>query len=214
MKKQFKQGRLAVNIDHGGVAVAALKCQTDFLANSDLMKETLHEMCVLLSQDDCFDKITSLLAKLSEKAKEDIMIYDTNFFVYEDNLTTAYYIHHDHRKIGVVQIKSEKKCPEIKTLCRDIAMHIVAFDPEATTMDEIDWTDVDLSLPEDIMKNKPENILENIRKGKKKKYAKQHALMDQPFVKDMTKSVSEIIVDYEKSWDTKIEIDNWDRIEV
>ena len=215
---RYEHGRISVKDIDDGISIAAIKCQTDFLANSDLMKETLDKLCDIIPLAYTTDYPNSapianpsadLIEKLKKESKEDVIIWECKFYKYTNTLTTNYYIHHDNKKIGIVELSVNG----LEELCKNIAMHIIAFSPIATTIDDIDWTDIDLEIPKNL-KNKPEHIIEKIRKGKKIKYAKQHILMDQPFVKNLDKSVSQIIKEHNSSLNTDIKIKSWHRIEV
>jgi len=116
----------------------------------------------------------------------------------------ASYIH-GNGKIGVLlEINCETdfvaRTTDFQELAKDIAMQIAASNPSYITREEI--------LPELIEKemeivkaqlgdtNKPEKILEKIIEGKmEKSFYTKVSLLDQPFIKDDSKSVKTIIMD-------------------
>ncbi|HET9028899.1 MAG TPA: translation elongation factor Ts [Candidatus Aquilonibacter sp.] len=112
----------------------------------------------------------------------------------------ASYIHAGG-KIGVlVEINSETdfvaRNPKFAELARDVAMHIAAMSP-----DYLDRA----SVPEDVIAKakeefkagvpagKPADIVEKIVEGKLNKWYEEHVLLDQPFVKDDSLSVNDLI---------------------
>jgi elongation factor Ts len=108
---------------------------------------------------------------------------------------------HDSRIGVVVELNCETsfvaKTEEFKTLAQDIAMHIVASNPEFISSDDI---------PEEIRQEKakefkdkvvaegkPADIAENIVQGMLKKYFAERCMLDQPFVKDQDKTVGDLV---------------------
>lgn len=220
MSKKLKHGRILATDNDFGLAVAAIRCETDFLANSDLMLDALSALCVVIPRGHGpngprpIDLICAMiLEELHDKSKEEVKLYERKWYSLDDSLTANFYLHHDNRKIAVVQLTSDTKSGKISRLCKDIAMHIVAFSPTHTTIDTVDWSQVDLDIPESLL-SKPAEIIEWIREGKKKKYAKEHVLMDQPFVLEMDKSVSQIIDMFNRLMKTDVKIKEWHRTEV
>jgi elongation factor Ts len=112
----------------------------------------------------------------------------------------ASYIHAGG-KIGVlVEVNSETdfvaRNPKFAELSRDIAMHIAAMSPQYLDR---------ASVPEDVIEKvkaefknavpagKPADVAEKIVDGKLNKWFEEHVLLDQPFVKDDSLSVSDLI---------------------
>lgn len=220
MSKKLKHGRILATDNDFGVAVAAIKCETDFLANNDIMLGALSALCVVIPREEGpngprpIEQICAMILKeLHDKGKEEVELYERKWYSLDDSLTANFYLHHDNRKIAVVQLTSDTKSGKISRLCKDIAMHIMAFSPTHTTIDTVDWSQVDLEIPANLT-SKPAKIIEKIREGKKKKYAKQYVLMDQPFVKDMDKTVSQIIDEFNGLMKTNVKIKEWHRTEV
>jgi elongation factor Ts len=80
---------------------------------------------------------------------------------------------------------------------RDIAMHIVAANPEAASKEELDPAAVAKEreiLSEQARKEgKPENIIAKMIEGRMKNFYAAKVLTEQQFVKDNTKSVAEVL---------------------
>ena len=82
-------------------------------------------------------------------------------------------------------------------LAKEVSMQIAASNPLTVTRDDISEELVErekevYSGGEDL-KGKPENIVEKIIDGKMEKWYKQVCLMEQAFVKDPSKSISDLI---------------------
>src|SRR6187397_837303 len=111
-------------------------------------------------------------------------------------------------KVGVlVEINCESdfvsRGDEFQQLVKDVAMHIAATDPRYTNREEVPAADLDKerSFLMDQLKNdpknagKPEEVLTKIIEGRLNKFYEDNVLLDQPFVKDPSKTVGELVVE-------------------
>ena len=106
------------------------------------------------------------------------------------------YVHHDGKTGVLFQATGGKSGPVLK----DVAMHIAALKPVATTPDELDQNDVkkerDRLTQEAAASGKPANIVEKIVDGRLKTYfAENGVLTHQLFAKDDTKTVSQVLAE-------------------
>lgn len=112
----------------------------------------------------------------------------------------ASYIH-SGGKIGVlVEVNSETdfvaRNPKFVELTRDIAMHIAAMSPQYLDRTEVPENVVSEAKAEfraAVPAGKPADIVEKIVEGKMNKWYEEHVLLDQPFVKDDSLSVNDLI---------------------
>lgn len=76
---------------------------------------------------------------------------------------------------------------------KDVAMHIAAMRPKATNKEEIDPTLIETErnfLKEQALKEgKPANIVDKMVEGRLKQFYAEHALLEQPYVKDDKQTV-------------------------
>jgi elongation factor Ts len=92
---------------------------------------------------------------------------------------------------------------EFQQLVKDVAMHIAATDPRFTTRDEVpaDLLDKEREIMREQLKNdpknasKPEDVLNKIIEGRLNKFYEENVLLDQPFVKDPSKTVAELVAE-------------------
>jgi len=108
---------------------------------------------------------------------------------------------HAGGKIGVlVEVNSETdfvaRNPKFGELTRDIAMHIAAMSPQyldrASVPAEV-VAKVRDEFKTAVPAGKPPEVAEKIVEGKLNKWYEEHVLLDQPFVKDDSISVSDLI---------------------
>ncbi len=113
----------------------------------------------------------------------------------------AHYIHAGG-KIGVlVEVNCESdfvaRTDDFKELVHDIAMHIAASDPKFIRKEDVTAADYerekDIYLAQAIASGKPADIAEKMVKGKMAKFYEEVCLYEQPFIKEQTQSISQLI---------------------
>jgi translation elongation factor Ts len=113
------------------------------------------------------------------------------------------YIHGGGRIGVLVEVNCETdfvaKTEQFQTLVKDVAMHIAAANPSYLTRDEVPTTELDHEkevLSEQARnEGKPEKIIEKMVSGRIEKYYKEVCLLDQPFVKDPDKTISQLVTE-------------------
>ena len=109
---------------------------------------------------------------------------------------------HAGGKIGVlVEINCESdfvaRTDDFKELVHDIAMHIAASDPKFVRKEDVSpeafEREKDIFLAQAIASGKPANIAEKMVTGKMGKFYEEVCLLEQPFIKDQTVSISQLI---------------------
>lgn len=111
-------------------------------------------------------------------------------------------------KVGVmVEVNCESdfvaRGEEFQQLVKDVAMHIAASDPRYLTREEVpaDTLDKEREILMDQLKNdpknagKPEDVLNKIIEGRLNKFYEENVLLDQPFVKDPSKTISDLVAE-------------------
>jgi elongation factor Ts len=119
--------------------------------------------------------------------------------VANEGLVSSYI--HAGGKIGVlVEVNSETdfvaRNPKFGELTRDIAMHIAAMSPKYIDRESVPAEVVDgvrKELTAAVPAGKPPEVAQKIVEGKLNKWYEEHCLLDQPFVKDDSMSVGDLI---------------------
>jgi elongation factor Ts len=115
--------------------------------------------------------------------------------------SVANYIHAGG-KIGVlVEVNCESdfvaRTEDFKELTHDIAMHIAASDPKYIRKEDVTEADFqrekDIALSQAIAAGKPQHIAEKMVTGKMEKFYEEVCLYEQPFIKDQTVNISQLI---------------------
>jgi elongation factor Ts len=109
---------------------------------------------------------------------------------------------HAGGKIGViVEVNCESdfvaRTEDFKELAHDIAMHIAASDPKYVRKEDVTpeafAREKDIFLAQAVASGKPPAIAEKMVAGKMEKYYEEVCLLEQPFIKDQTVSIAQLI---------------------
>lgn len=109
---------------------------------------------------------------------------------------------HTGGKVGVmVEVKCETdfvaRTPDFVNLQKEIALHIAAMAPKYLKPQDVPAAEVErekeIFRAQAKQTGKPDNIIEKILEGRINKFYSEICLLEQPFVKDDTKKVQEII---------------------
>jgi elongation factor Ts len=115
--------------------------------------------------------------------------------------SVASYIHAGG-KIGVlVEINCESdfvaRTEDFRELIHDVAMHIAASDPKYVRKEDVTEADFqrekEIFLDQAIKSGKPAHIAEKMVAGKMEKFYEEVCLLEQPFIKDQTVSIGQLI---------------------
>jgi elongation factor Ts len=109
---------------------------------------------------------------------------------------------HAGAQIGVlIEVNCESdfvaRTDDFQELVRDLAMHIAAADPQYIRKEEVTQAAIDkekdIQRARALNEGKPEKMLDKIVEGRMAKFYEEVCLYEQPFVKDNTVSVDQLI---------------------
>ncbi len=109
---------------------------------------------------------------------------------------------HAGGKIGVlVEVNCESdfvaRTDDFKELVHDIAMHIAASDPKFVRKEDVTpeafAREKEIYIAQAMASGKPQNIAEKMVAGKMEKFYEEVCLLEQPFIKDQTISIAQLI---------------------
>ena len=223
MSRTASEGLALVKEYDGQISIIEINSETDFVAkNQDFINfckelsdinfsskgnlETLQET-KMANNISVKDNLVNLIAKIGEK----ITIRRTNFF--NNSSGTNYFYVHSAIEKNIGKIISVVKLDGIIKGKNDeiglkLAMHIAASNPLAIDKDEIDKSIINKEL--EIIKaeitnsGKPVEMVEKISKGKISKFLNDNSLLNQLWIMDPKKKVSDILK--ENSSDKEIKI--------
>jgi elongation factor Ts len=146
------------------------------------------------------DLLTETVSKTGEKT----LVGDYKKFKLEGPGLISTYIHFNEKVGTMVQIDTSDETATdsdiLKTTANDIAMHITATKPLALNKDQIDVETIERekAIFAEQVQNKPKNIIEKIVEGKMQKFLAENCLLQQPFVKDDSKTVEQVLTEAAK----------------
>lgn len=134
----------------------------------------------------------------------------------------ASYIH-SNKKIGVlVSLLCETdfvaRNEKFQQLAYDIAVHVAALDPMAVAPEEISAEVLEkertIALEQAKASGKPAAIQEKIVEGKLRSFREERALLTQPFVKDPSKTVGDLIHEVAATMGEKVSVGTISRVSI
>ncbi|HUU16818.1 MAG TPA: translation elongation factor Ts [Sedimentisphaerales bacterium] len=214
-------------------ALATLCCETDFVAKSDdfvATARTLADYALACPADEGAEnilettvdgkKFSDILTEMVSKTGEKTQVGDYAKYKLDDPGLISTYIHFNEKVGTMVQIETSDDdvaaADVLKQTASDIAMHITATKPLALDKDDItpETIEREKSIFAEQVKNKPANIIEKIVEGKIRKFFAENCLLDQPFVKDDSKSVAQVLTEAAKQAGGEAKIKRFVRFEV
>jgi elongation factor Ts len=232
-ERDTKEGKVICTTDGKGtiVAMATLCCETDFVAGSDDFKAAaavLGDYAMACAADSGADnlmetslngkKFSQIITDTVSKLGEKMQVCDYARYALGGDGLIGTYIHFNN-KVGTmleVETSNAAAAEAVKTVVSEIAMHIAAIKPMA-----LDRTNIDPALiakerdfAADQVKNKPANLIEKIVDGKINKFLADNCLIEQPFVKDDSKSVKQVLDDAAKKAGGQAKIKRFVRFEI
>lgn len=199
------EGTIASVIDGKKGAMIEVNCETDFVAKNEDFKEFANclAQAVLEMNPESPEKMLDMTCPkcgktISEVVKEKIAkigekITIRRFVRYEADCCLNTYIHNG--KIGVLLQAKCNTCDN--QLTKDICLHIASNAPEYISRDEIPASVIEeekrIEMGKEDLAKKPENIREKIVAGRIDKLMAQRCLLDQPFVKDPSVTIKQLI---------------------
>jgi elongation factor Ts len=107
---------------------------------------------------------------------------------------TGSYCHHDG-SVGVMVLVEGPRADQ--QLLREVSMHITAKNPVAVRREDVPADviakEMDIARSQAAATGKPAGVVEKIAEGKMKTWYAESVLLEQPFVKDPTKTVGDLL---------------------
>ncbi len=211
-------------LDNGNTGVILqVNCETDFVANSDdfinfanfvldvLVAKKPANIDELIESELDGKKVSSELTNIVGKIGEKIELSRFSLTTISDATFVDY--NHAGSKLGVLLqventagVDSEKLVPTFK----DIAMQTAAMNPLHLVKEEVpaEVIEKEKDIYKEVLRKegKPEQMLDKIAEGKINKFFKEVCLIEQSYVKDNSKSVSDVIADFNKDNSAEVKL--------
>lgn len=125
---------------------------------------------------------------------------------------------HDGSIGAMVLLSSETdfvaKNPEFGALARTLAMQVAATNPHYTSMEQVpeEAKQAALAVFEKEAADKPKDMQGKIVEGKLASYFRDQVLLDQPFIKDETKTVRDLLNEATQKFGEHVEVSGFSRL--
>jgi len=209
--KVAAEGTIAVKITEDKAVIGEINSQTDFVAQNDKFKAFVAEVMAHAYDNNHHDAEALNASEINGQPFAEFMSLNIatigenmvarRFAAIEagDKIAVNGYVH-ANGKVGVVvaaECDSAETAAAVKEALKNIAMHAAAMRPQFLDESKIDAAVIEkekeIAKEQLIKEGKPEAILEKILPGKIKRFLQDNTLVDQKFVMDDKKSVSEYL---------------------
>lgn len=199
---------IAKTQEDGKVAsMVEVNCETDFVARNDeyvgfvtTVADVVQNnnpsseaelLAVNIGDKTVGDYMNEILAKFSER-----VVINRFERIATDGYVMAYM--HPGNKLGVlVEFSAAPESDEARGMMRDIAMQVAAMNPSFVNREQVDQVTLDkekeIYVEQAIQEGKKEDIANRIATGRLEKYYQDNCLVEQTFVKDSGKTVTEVL---------------------
>lgn len=204
------EGIVACHIEGNVGVMIELNCESDFVAKGPLFSQIAHEIakvimkanpasveellpCTIVDEgNECTveEYLKAKIAVIGEK----IAVRRFERYVSEGFLES--YIHLGG-KIGVLLDMAGEATEAAKEVAHDVTLQIAFTKPAYLTKEEV--SEETLAREKEVLKQqamnegKPEAIAEKMVLGRIKKYYEENCLVEQPFIKDDSKKIAELL---------------------
>lgn len=206
-----------VSSDNSTGVIISLNCETDFVAKNETFVTLANELAALALD---FDSKDAFLAasyngmSVAEKLTEQTGVIGEKIEIGGfEKLSAPFvgsYIHAGNKIATLVGLSAT--VDGAAAAAKDVAMQAAAMNPVALNEEGVDQSVIDkeIEIAKDQLRQegKPEAMLDNIAKGKLKRFFKDNTLVNQAFIKDSKQSVAQ----YVKSVDSNLEVTGFSRV--
>ena len=224
--KEAREGMVGIKIapDHKAGVILELNCETDFVARGDVFTGFTGALADLalanrigspedlltLKLGDAYDGETvdnamkTMTGKLGEKINLKRLVYcDAH-----DGLVEAY-VHPGAQLGAIIHIATDK--PEVvRDLAKDLAMQVAAAAPIVTDRsfvpDDYIAKESEIYKQQALEQGKKEEFVDKIVIGRLEKYYQEVVLTEQSFIKDNNTKVSEVLNEFRKKNQAKVDV--------
>ncbi len=227
------EGLVAVAVAGTVGAVVEINSETDFVARNEKFQAMVAEISKLALQaggeteklkvmkyPGTTHAVAEYVAEMVAAIGENMTVRRTAVLKVADGVIGSY-VHNQIApgmgKIGViVALESTGKKDELANFGRLLAMHVAATNPVALTLDQVpaDVLAREAAILEDKNAGKPANVMEKIVASGLKTFAKENCLLEQAYVHDGAKTVTQAVADAAKAAGADVKLTGFVRMQI
>lgn len=220
--RSAKEGLIGLSVSPAGDVgiMAEVNCETDFVAKTDDFKALVSEVLELVSTkkpadasalyalsslSDGSQTVEAMLKAKIAKVGENMQV--PRFVRHEAKGVLGTYVHPGSKLVVMVDVTTKngatKDKPEFKELVQDLAMQVAAAGPRFISRNEVDADVVArekaIERERALAEGKPEKIVDKVVEGRMSKFYEEVCLLEQPFIKENSVSISQLLADKGKA---------------
>ncbi len=221
--RETTQGVIAAGSrDKGLGTLVQVSCETDFVSKNDTFQGYVQELAdrALEIESDLGAAIAEDLTKMVHEIGENIVLSNDARFELSGEGAIGSYIHLGGRVGVLIEVSAGKaetsSHPAFETLVKDLNLHIAACDPAHLDRGDVpaDLVASEREIFAKQVEGKPEEIIGKIVDGKMNKFYSQNCLLDQDFVKDGDKTITQLVAEVGKELSDELSIKRFVRYQV
>jgi elongation factor Ts len=213
--------KLKISDDKKSGAIIEVNCETDFVSKGEEFQNLADAIAnaAFELKGDNVDNIhaakaadgLSIKEKIDEfmgKVGEKIELRRADFVNVPDGFVAGY-VHFGSKLGSLIGFKGAYS-DDAEKLGKNIAMQVVAMNPLAIRREDIDQSVIDkekdiyMTLAKN--ENKPDNIAQTIVNNKVERFFQDNCLLEQEYINESSKSVKNLIEDFNKSTGAGIDV--------
>ncbi len=219
--RSAKEGLIGLHVSSEGRLgmLVEVNCETDFVAKTDDFKGLVEEIKQIIldkkpanvdelkklpSISDPSQNVEGLLKAKIAKVGENMNV--PRFAVHNAAGVLGSYTHPGSKLVVLVDVTTNngatKDKPEFKELLQDIAMQVAAADPKFLRREDVTAEFInrekDIQRARALAEGKPEKIVDKVVEGRMSKFYEEVCLLDQPFIKENSVTITQLLADKSK----------------
>ncbi|ANH78503.1 translation elongation factor Ts [Candidatus Chlamydia sanziniae] len=221
--RETKEGLIAAKSDAHGSALVEVNVETDFVANNNVFRDfvtvllndildhktdSVAALSQLPSSKDPSLTVDELRAVTMQTVGENIRIRRVAYFPKSSHESVGIYSHGNGKTVSLVILKGSSKG---ESLAKDIAMHVVASQPQFLSKGSVpaEAIDKEKEVASSQTQGKSQEVIDKIIQGKLGAFFQETCLLEQPFIKNSTLSIQNLIDDFSKILGEFVEVEKF-----
>ena len=231
--RSAKQGLIGVYTEESKGVLIEVNCESDFVARTEEFQGMVASLAKLAADKEPADLAAFLSLPVDESPSVEELLKAKIAKIGENMMVPRVALHkaagvvgsyvHPGAQLSVlvdVTIKNPATAdkPEFKELLHDIAMQVAAADPKFLNKEQVTpeflEREKDIQRARALAEGKPEKIVDKVVEGRMSKYYEEVCLLEQPFIKENSLTINQLLAEKSKALGDEIGIAAYYRFKV
>jgi len=213
-------GRVFTLVGKDKSVILEMACETDFVARNEDFAALGNELCKDVLENGYTVIVPELELKVRDlisKIKENMSLKRFVSIAIPQNGLVANYVHGEGSLGVIVLLQADNESAisneKVSAFAFDCALHIAAFTPRYLSSSVVDaeyiQEQTEIFTAQTLALGKPEKVVAGIVQGKLNKHYSEICFLQQPFVKDDSRSVEKVMDDLSKEVGSNLSISSY-----